>query len=120
MSRPLSLPPNTRDSLYQGLPTGVKASLRSKLQSFEAKEEVYNQQFLLYYTFFLYFIVVTFGCWAMCMQPVSLRSLKYYKPASFNFLCLSNGSLKNFETLGTGNLYENLRNLHGTLKQFSR
>ncbi|RWW65468.1 hypothetical protein BHE74_00027225 [Ensete ventricosum] len=40
VSRPLSLPPTTRDSLYQGLPTRVKAALRSRLQSFDAKEEV--------------------------------------------------------------------------------
>ncbi|ONK59254.1 uncharacterized protein A4U43_C08F4560 [Asparagus officinalis] len=39
VSRPLALPANTRDSLYQGLPPGVKAALRSKLQSFDAKEE---------------------------------------------------------------------------------
>ncbi|XP_064997097.1 protein PSK SIMULATOR 1-like isoform X1 [Musa acuminata AAA Group] len=39
VSRPLSLPPTTRDSLYQGLPTRVKAALRTRLQSFDAKEE---------------------------------------------------------------------------------
>ncbi|WOK92880.1 hypothetical protein Cni_G01572 [Canna indica] len=39
VSRPLSLPPTTRDSLYQGLPIRVKASLRTRLQSFDAKEE---------------------------------------------------------------------------------
>ncbi|XP_010935060.1 protein PSK SIMULATOR 1 isoform X2 [Elaeis guineensis] len=38
-SRPLVLPPNTRDSLYHGLPAGVKAALRSRLQEFDAKEE---------------------------------------------------------------------------------
>eukprot|EP00262_Sarcandra_glabra_P007261 TRINITY_DN1994_c0_g1_i1.p1 TRINITY_DN1994_c0_g1~~TRINITY_DN1994_c0_g1_i1.p1 ORF type:complete len:630 (-),score=85.29 TRINITY_DN1994_c0_g1_i1:94-1983(-) len=38
--RPSSLPPNTRDTLYHGLPTGVKASLRSRLQSFHAVEEL--------------------------------------------------------------------------------
>ncbi|KAG1360954.1 hypothetical protein COCNU_09G004170 [Cocos nucifera] len=38
-SRPLVLPPNTRDSLYHGLPAGVKAALRSRLQAFDAQEE---------------------------------------------------------------------------------
>ncbi|OAY77830.1 uncharacterized protein LOC109727483 [Ananas comosus] len=37
--RPLSLPPSTRDNLYHGLPTAVKSTLRSRLQSFDAKEE---------------------------------------------------------------------------------
>ncbi|KAJ6845151.1 uncharacterized protein M6B38_288010 [Iris pallida] len=39
VSRPLSLPPNTRDTLYHGLPTGVKIALRARLQSFDTKEE---------------------------------------------------------------------------------
>ncbi|KAG9136473.1 hypothetical protein Leryth_018952 [Lithospermum erythrorhizon] len=41
VTRSSSVPPNTRDSLYQGLPPNVKASLRSKLQSFHGKEEVF-------------------------------------------------------------------------------
>lgn len=40
VSRSSSVPPNTRDNLYQGLPPGVKSALRSKLQSFQVKEEV--------------------------------------------------------------------------------
>ncbi|GKV32342.1 hypothetical protein SLEP1_g40958 [Rubroshorea leprosula] len=40
VSRPSSVPPNTRDSLYQGLPPNVKSALRSKLQSFQLKEEL--------------------------------------------------------------------------------
>lgn len=40
VSRSSSVPPNTRDTLYQGLPPGIKAALRSKLQSFQVKEEV--------------------------------------------------------------------------------
>ncbi|XP_040996516.1 protein PSK SIMULATOR 1-like [Juglans microcarpa x Juglans regia] len=40
VSRSSSVPPNTRDALYQGLPPGIKASLRSKLQSFHVKEEL--------------------------------------------------------------------------------
>lgn len=40
MSRSGSVPPNTRDALYQGLPPNVKSALRSKLQSFQVKEEV--------------------------------------------------------------------------------
>ncbi|KAK9129499.1 hypothetical protein Sjap_009986 [Stephania japonica] len=32
VSRPSSLPPNVRDTLYHGLPSGVKAALRSRLQ----------------------------------------------------------------------------------------
>ncbi|CAN0906270.1 Protein PSK SIMULATOR 2 [Linum grandiflorum] len=39
-SRPTSLPPNTRDSLYRGLPPSVKTSLRSRLQMFEDNEEL--------------------------------------------------------------------------------
>lgn len=39
VSRPLVLPPSTRDTLYHGLPAGVKAALRSRLQAFDAKEE---------------------------------------------------------------------------------
>ncbi|CAL9020781.1 unnamed protein product [Prunus brigantina] len=39
VSRSSSVPPNTRDNLYQGLPPGVKSALRSKLQSFQVKEE---------------------------------------------------------------------------------
>ncbi|ONK58031.1 uncharacterized protein A4U43_C09F7230 [Asparagus officinalis] len=40
VSRSNSVPSNTRDSLYQGLPPRVKSALRSKLQSFEVKEEL--------------------------------------------------------------------------------
>ncbi|XP_043713349.1 protein PSK SIMULATOR 1 [Telopea speciosissima] len=40
VSRSSSVPPNTRDSLYQGLPPSVKLALRSKLQSFQVKEEL--------------------------------------------------------------------------------
>ncbi|XP_068323655.1 protein PSK SIMULATOR 1-like [Pyrus communis] len=39
VSRSSSVPSNTRDTLYQGLPPGVKSALRSKLQSFQLKEE---------------------------------------------------------------------------------
>lgn len=39
VSRPSSVPPNTRDNLYQGLPPSIKASLRSKL-SFPMREEL--------------------------------------------------------------------------------
>ncbi|KDP36914.1 hypothetical protein JCGZ_08205 [Jatropha curcas] len=39
-SRPTSLPPNTRDNLYHGLPTSVKTALRSQLQSVSTKEEL--------------------------------------------------------------------------------
>lgn len=38
-SRPTSLPPNMRDTLYNGLPPTVKAALRSRLQS-DIKEEL--------------------------------------------------------------------------------
>ncbi|XP_026411483.1 uncharacterized protein LOC113306779 isoform X2 [Papaver somniferum] len=40
VSRSSSVPPNTRDNLYQGLPPTVKSALRSKLQSFHVKEEL--------------------------------------------------------------------------------
>ncbi|KAF5445145.1 hypothetical protein F2P56_034215 [Juglans regia] len=40
VSRSSSVPPNTRDALYQGLPPSIKASLRSKLLSFQVKEEL--------------------------------------------------------------------------------
>ncbi|XP_017248779.1 protein PSK SIMULATOR 2 isoform X2 [Daucus carota subsp. sativus] len=38
--RPTSLPPNMRDGLYNGLPVSVKMALRSRLQEFDAKEEL--------------------------------------------------------------------------------
>nr|GEU65098.1 hypothetical protein [Tanacetum cinerariifolium] len=37
-SRPTSLPPNTRDTLYNGLPASVKAGLRSRIQALDSKE----------------------------------------------------------------------------------
>ncbi|KAL5203001.1 hypothetical protein ABZP36_013953 [Zizania latifolia] len=40
VSRSSSIPPTTRDTLYQGLPLTIKSALRSKLQSFEVKEEL--------------------------------------------------------------------------------
>ncbi|XP_010272496.1 PREDICTED: uncharacterized protein LOC104608266 isoform X2 [Nelumbo nucifera] len=40
VSRSSSVPPNTRDSLYQGLPPSIKSALRSKLLSFQLKEEL--------------------------------------------------------------------------------
>ncbi|GLT29880.1 hypothetical protein SLA2020_047160 [Shorea laevis] len=40
VSRSSSVPPNTRDSLYQGLPPSIKSALRSKLHSFQLKEEL--------------------------------------------------------------------------------
>lgn len=39
VSRPSSVPPNTRDNLYQGLPPSIKSSLRSKL-NFPIREEL--------------------------------------------------------------------------------
>ncbi|KAK2986679.1 hypothetical protein RJ640_020841, partial [Escallonia rubra] len=39
-SRPTSLPPNMRDTLYNGLPCSVKAALRSHLQTHDAKEKL--------------------------------------------------------------------------------
>ncbi|KAL3845329.1 hypothetical protein ACJIZ3_002732 [Penstemon smallii] len=39
-SRPTSLPPNIRDTLYNGLPPTVKTGLRSRLQIDDSKEEV--------------------------------------------------------------------------------
>ncbi|XP_068646844.1 protein PSK SIMULATOR 1-like [Aristolochia californica] len=38
--RPTSVPPNVRDALYQALPTSVKSAIRSKLQTFQVKEEL--------------------------------------------------------------------------------
>ncbi|KAJ7957876.1 DUF668 family protein [Quillaja saponaria] len=38
-SRPTSLPPNTRDILYQGLPNYVKKALPSRLQATDVKKE---------------------------------------------------------------------------------
>ncbi|TYI92607.1 hypothetical protein E1A91_D02G082200v1 [Gossypium mustelinum] len=40
VSRSNSVPSNTRDSLYQGLPPTIKSALRSRLQSFQLKEEL--------------------------------------------------------------------------------
>lgn len=39
-SRPAYLPPNTRDTLYHGLPPNVKNALRSSLQANNSGEEV--------------------------------------------------------------------------------
>ncbi|KAL7246652.1 hypothetical protein ACSBR2_001702 [Camellia fascicularis] len=39
VTRSSSVPPNTRDALYQGLPPTIKSALRSKLLSFQLKEE---------------------------------------------------------------------------------
>ncbi|KAJ1261056.1 hypothetical protein BS78_10G279100 [Paspalum vaginatum] len=39
VSRPLSLPPSSRDNLYHGLPITVKSALRSRLQSDNTEEE---------------------------------------------------------------------------------
>ncbi|KAJ7521235.1 hypothetical protein O6H91_19G043500 [Diphasiastrum complanatum] len=40
VSRPTSVPPNTRDNLYQGLPPSIKASLRNSLQMGPDKDEI--------------------------------------------------------------------------------
>uniref|UniRef100_A0A2N9JAS3 DUF668 domain-containing protein n=1 Tax=Fagus sylvatica TaxID=28930 RepID=A0A2N9JAS3_FAGSY len=40
VSRSSSVPPNTRDALYQGLPPSIKSALRPKLLSFQVKEEL--------------------------------------------------------------------------------
>ncbi|XP_022878784.1 uncharacterized protein LOC111396599 isoform X3 [Olea europaea var. sylvestris] len=40
VTRSSSVPPSTRDALYHGLPPGIKSALRSKLQSFQLKEEL--------------------------------------------------------------------------------
>ncbi|KAL3574262.1 hypothetical protein D5086_024875 [Populus alba] len=40
VSRSSSVPPNTRDALYQGLPPNIKSALRSKILSFQVKEEL--------------------------------------------------------------------------------
>ncbi|KAJ4730816.1 Ikzf5 (DUF668) [Rhynchospora pubera] len=39
-SRSSSIPASTRDALYQGLPPSVKSSLRSRLHTFQVKEEL--------------------------------------------------------------------------------
>ncbi|KAL2468238.1 hypothetical protein Fot_51763 [Forsythia ovata] len=43
-SRPTSLPPNMRDTLYNGLPPTVKTALRSQLQKVDTKEELTVRQ----------------------------------------------------------------------------
>ncbi|KAJ1263048.1 hypothetical protein BS78_09G154700 [Paspalum vaginatum] len=44
VSRPCAMPSNARGTLYHALPPTVKSSLRSKLQSFELKEELTTSQ----------------------------------------------------------------------------
>lgn len=44
VSRPSCIPPNTRDMLYHGLPSSVKASLRSQLHTFHSKEQLTASQ----------------------------------------------------------------------------
>ncbi|CAA3021486.1 Hypothetical predicted protein [Olea europaea subsp. europaea] len=43
-SRPTSLPPTMRDTLYNGLPSTVKAALRSQLQKLDTEEELTVRQ----------------------------------------------------------------------------
>lgn len=40
-SRPTALPPNTRDTLYHGLPNNIKAALPSQLQTVADMKEVH-------------------------------------------------------------------------------
>ncbi|XP_071737779.1 protein PSK SIMULATOR 1 [Rutidosis leptorrhynchoides] len=40
VTRSGSVPPSTRDSLYQGLPPNIKSAMRSKIQLFQPKEEL--------------------------------------------------------------------------------
>ncbi|XP_075481552.1 protein PSK SIMULATOR 1-like isoform X1 [Primulina tabacum] len=40
VTRSGSVPPSTRDALYQGLPPGIKSALRPRLQSFHLDEEL--------------------------------------------------------------------------------
>ncbi|XP_076891198.1 protein PSK SIMULATOR 1-like [Bidens hawaiensis] len=40
VTRSSSVPPSTRDSLYQGLPPNIKSAMRSRLHSFHPKEEL--------------------------------------------------------------------------------
>ncbi|KAJ0760825.1 hypothetical protein HanOQP8_Chr04g0142451 [Helianthus annuus] len=40
VTRSGSVPPSTRDSLYQGLPPNIKSAMRSKIHSFHPKEEL--------------------------------------------------------------------------------
>ncbi|KAK6128422.1 hypothetical protein DH2020_037834 [Rehmannia glutinosa] len=40
VARSSSMPPNSRDALYQSLPPNIEASLRSKLQSFHLEKEL--------------------------------------------------------------------------------
>ncbi|XP_047310355.1 protein PSK SIMULATOR 1 isoform X2 [Impatiens glandulifera] len=40
VTRSSSIPPNTRDALYQGLPPNIKSALRPKLQSFQPIEDL--------------------------------------------------------------------------------
>ncbi|KAG8389698.1 hypothetical protein BUALT_Bualt01G0005800 [Buddleja alternifolia] len=40
VTRSGSVPPSTRDTLYQGLPPDIKSALRTRLQSFPLKEEL--------------------------------------------------------------------------------
>ncbi|XP_024972151.1 uncharacterized protein LOC112511023 [Cynara cardunculus var. scolymus] len=40
VTRSSSVPPSTRDALYQGLPPSIKSAMRSKLHSFQPKEEL--------------------------------------------------------------------------------
>ncbi|AEE31697.1 unnamed protein product [Arabidopsis thaliana] len=40
VSRSSTMPASTRDALYQGLPPSIKSALRSRIQSFQVKEEL--------------------------------------------------------------------------------
>jgi hypothetical protein len=51
VSRSSSVPPTTRNALYQSLPPTIKSSLRSKLRSSGVKEEVRKPEPMIYIYF---------------------------------------------------------------------
>lgn len=61
-SRPTSLPPNTRDTLYHALPNNIKSALPSQLQTIAIMKEV-CPPFLAYHGFSSPFYGVFFFLW---------------------------------------------------------
>lgn len=70
VSRSSSVPSNTRDALYQGLPPSIKSSLRSKLLSFQVKEEV-----CILYTY--YKGEICLYVWSPCVYTCGCRHLRF-------------------------------------------
>lgn len=74
VARSSSMPPNSKDALYQNLLPGVKSALRSKLLSFHVKDEVLL--FPLVFIFLAMQMLQLFTSVVICLSSLPLRKLK--------------------------------------------